>query len=169
MLISWYVACQNICSLAFTSFIQRTQDIEADVQMRTFLRALKSVPASGEVWARYMRFLVCCSQYSLSVRWSYCLTFQERSVSPEEAELHITGSSTSLCSMYYVSNVIAEAYNKMEAIAPLQANVEQLVPVILARAGYEKRRLEAVDDGESIPSLGGLSVTSPLIYSGSWI
>ena len=37
---------------------QRLQEIEVEAQATTFQRALKSVPASGEVWARYMRFLV---------------------------------------------------------------------------------------------------------------
>lgn len=30
-----------------------------DVELETFRRAVRSVPGSGEVWARYIRFLVC--------------------------------------------------------------------------------------------------------------
>ena len=41
-----------------------------------------------------------------------------------------------------------DAYEKTKAISPLQADVEQLVPVVLARAGYEKRRVEEGSAGE---------------------
>ena len=47
---------------------QRIQEIEVEIQATAFQRALKSVPASGEVWARYMRFLVLAysTRYPLS-------------------------------------------------------------------------------------------------------
>ena len=32
---------------------------------------------------------------------------------------------------------------KAQTIGPLQADVEQLVPTVLARAGFEKRQIEA--------------------------
>lgn len=38
--------------------VQRIQEAEVEAQATAFQRALKSVPASGEVWARYIRFLV---------------------------------------------------------------------------------------------------------------
>ncbi|KAH9926083.1 RNA-binding protein Prp24 [Amylocystis lapponica] len=85
--------------IGYVDFL-RTQDADPDVRAATFRRALKSVPVSGEVWARYIRFLV-------------------------------------------------EAYSRIEAIGPLQSDVEQLVPIILARAGYEKRRLEATQTAEA--------------------
>ncbi|KAH9925562.1 RNA-binding protein Prp24 [Fomitopsis serialis] len=79
----------------------RIQEAEKDVQAATFQRALKSVPASGEVWARYIRFL-------------------QRFMLADNEE---TG--------------VAATYEKTKAIRPLQADAEQLVPVVLARASYE--------------------------------
>ncbi|KAI0726224.1 RNA-binding protein Prp24 [Fomitopsis betulina] len=96
--------------------VLRIQEVEADVQATAFQRALKSVPASGEVWARYLRFL-------------------ERIAEPE-------GDSG-----------IADAYEKTKTIRPLQADVEQLVPVVLARAGHEKRLVEATQTGEGFDTL----------------
>ncbi|OBZ68772.1 hypothetical protein A0H81_11060 [Grifola frondosa] len=43
---------------------------------------------------------------------------------------------------------IRAVYENAKAIGPLQSNVEQLIPVIIARAGYEKRRVEAGKGGE---------------------
>ncbi|TFK90773.1 RNA-binding protein Prp24 [Polyporus arcularius HHB13444] len=90
----------------------RTQDVEDDEILVTFRRGLRSVPASGELLARYMRFL-------------------ERALEPEEAAAEI--------------NAI---YEKAQTIGPLQSNIEQLVPVVLARAGFEKRLIEAGKAGE---------------------
>jgi hypothetical protein len=43
--------------------------------------------------------------------------------------------------------VILDIYNQAFSTNLLQADVEQIVPVILARAGYEKRRMENDPDG----------------------
>ncbi|KZT64612.1 hypothetical protein DAEQUDRAFT_717745 [Daedalea quercina L-15889] len=85
----------------------RMQEVEVAAQSATFQRALKSVPTSGEVWARYIRFL-------------------ERTADSENEDPGITA-----------------AYEKTKTIRPLQVDVEQLLPVVLARAGYEKRLVEA--------------------------
>ncbi|KAI0700046.1 RNA-binding protein Prp24 [Cerioporus squamosus] len=90
----------------------RTQDVEDDEILATFRRGLRSVPASGELLARYMRFL-------------------ERALDSEQA-----------------ATEISIVYEKAQTIAPLQTNVEQLVPVVLARAGFEKRLIEAGKAGE---------------------
>ncbi|KAI0916773.1 hypothetical protein AcW1_007863 [Taiwanofungus camphoratus] len=90
----------------------RMQDVGVDLQITTFKRALRSVPASGEVWARHMRFM-------------------ERMADSVDAEPEVSA-----------------AYEKTKSIGPLQSEVEQLVPVILARAGYEKRQIEAGKSGE---------------------
>ncbi|KAF9811778.1 hypothetical protein IEO21_06434 [Rhodonia placenta] len=44
---------------------------------------------------------------------------------------------------------IVDVYEETKTIAPLQADVEQLVPTILARAGYGKRQVEAGQMGEN--------------------
>ena len=45
------------------------------------------------------------------------------------------------------------AYEKAQTIGPLKADIEQLVPAVLARAGFEKRRIESGDGGSSTVSL----------------
>lgn len=44
--------------------LQRTQDIEDEELLFTFRRGLRSVPISGQLLARYMRFLVRISSLS---------------------------------------------------------------------------------------------------------
>ncbi|CCM02468.1 uncharacterized protein FIBRA_04567 [Fibroporia radiculosa] len=90
----------------------RIQDVDGELQMATFQRALRSAPGSGEVWARYIRFL-------------------ERVADSEDADPGVSG-----------------AYEKTHSIFPLQSDVEQIVPVVLARAGYERRQIEAGKTGE---------------------
>ena len=51
------VLCTSRCGKA-DRILQRIQEVDVEAQASAFQRALKSVPASGEVWARYMRFLV---------------------------------------------------------------------------------------------------------------
>ncbi|KAF7365413.1 ATP-dependent DNA helicase PIF1 [Mycena venus] len=75
-------------------------------------RAVRSVPGSGEVWARYIR----------------CL---ERAEDQDEASVQS----------------VSDIYDKALSTNLLQSDVEQLVPVLLARAGYDKRRFEATDGG----------------------
>ncbi|KAI0712607.1 RNA-binding protein Prp24 [Earliella scabrosa] len=98
----------------WTGFVDllRTQDIEDEELLLTFRRGLRSVPVSGELLARYMRFL-------------------ERALDPDEATTEINA-----------------VYEKALTIPPLLADVEQFVPVALARAGFEKRRIESGDGGE---------------------
>ncbi|KAH9851597.1 RNA-binding protein Prp24 [Lenzites betulinus] len=88
----------------------RTQDVEDEQLLLTFRRGVRSVPASGELLARYIRFL-------------------ERALGLEEAPAHV-----------------AAVYEKAQSIAPLQSDIEQLVPTVLARAGFEKRLIEAGGD-----------------------
>ncbi|KAI0820419.1 RNA-binding protein Prp24 [Trametes gibbosa] len=89
----------------------RTQDVEDEQLLLIFQRGVRSVPASGELLARYMRFL-------------------ERALQLEEA-----------------SAQIGAVYDKAQSIAPLQSDIEQLVPTVLARAGFEKRLIEAGKSG----------------------
>ncbi|KAI8978842.1 RNA-binding protein Prp24 [Trametes punicea] len=90
----------------------RQQGVEDEEQSLVYRRGLRSVPTSGELSARYIRFL-------------------ERVLESEEASAEITA-----------------LYEKAQSIRPLQADVEQLVPLVLARAGFEKRLVEAGRAGE---------------------
>ncbi|KAF8630909.1 hypothetical protein AX17_005267 [Amanita inopinata Kibby_2008] len=91
----------------------RTLDASWDVQLAILKRAVRSVPGSGEVWARYIRLL-------------------ERL---EHLEVEVDEVET-------VEDIFTTALNTKL----IQSDVDQLVAIILARAGYEKRRIEAGDD-----------------------
>ncbi|KAI0326875.1 RNA-binding protein Prp24 [Cubamyces sp. BRFM 1775] len=97
--------------IGYVDFL-RQQDAEDEEQLLVFRRGMRSVPVSGEFYARYMRFL-------------------ERGLEAEEAAGEINAT-----------------YEKAQSIAPLQADVEQLVALVLARAGFEKRLVEAGKAGE---------------------
>ncbi|PCH39752.1 hypothetical protein WOLCODRAFT_136486 [Wolfiporia cocos MD-104 SS10] len=90
----------------------RTQNVPVEKQEETCARALRSVPASGEAWARYIRLL-------------------EQTTDEDTLDSKIT-----------------EAYEKTKTIKPLQADVEQVVPVVLAYAGYLRRSIETDESGE---------------------
>ena len=53
----WYVGFSLRRWSLLTQF-QRILGAEKNVQLSTFRRAIRSVPESGEVWARYIRLLV---------------------------------------------------------------------------------------------------------------
>ncbi|PIL22915.1 hypothetical protein GSI_15611 [Ganoderma sinense ZZ0214-1] len=91
----------------------RTQAVEEEELLLVFRRGLRSVPVSGELLSRYIRFL-------------------ERVLEPDEAAKEINA-----------------VYEKVQTIGPLQADVEQLIPTVLARAGFEKRQIEAGKAGAS--------------------
>ncbi|KAJ8519001.1 hypothetical protein ONZ45_g3994 [Pleurotus djamor] len=75
------------------------------MEFEVLSRAIKSVPGSGEVWSRYIRYL-------------------ERVTDSQDAPAeHI--------------------YAKALETNMIQNDVEQIVPLVLARAGYERRRIEA--------------------------
>ncbi|XP_006462676.1 hypothetical protein AGABI2DRAFT_186557 [Agaricus bisporus var. bisporus H97] len=81
-------------------------------ELRIVQRAVRSVPGSGEVWARYMRLLE---------------RFEDASEDENEE-----GRET-------VHDVFTRAFQGNI----LQQNPEQLIPVVLARAGSERRKIES--------------------------
>ncbi|KAF9778753.1 hypothetical protein BJ322DRAFT_1114093 [Thelephora terrestris] len=86
-----------------------------------FTRASRSVPGSGEVWARFIRFLE----------------------SKEEEDDPMDGGET-------VSNVYARALST----GLIQKDIEQIVVIVLAGAGAERRKAEASpEDQEAWVSL----------------
>ena len=49
--------------------------------------------------------------------------------------------------MSFLTNMLPAAYEKAQTIRPLKGDIEQLVPAVLARAGSEKRQIEAGKGG----------------------
>ncbi|KAK0221961.1 hypothetical protein IW262DRAFT_1448129 [Armillaria fumosa] len=83
-------------------------------ELEVLRRAIRSTPASGDVWARYIRHL------------------ERISDSADSSKIYNSALGTNL----------------------LQSEVEQIIPVVLARAGFEKRRFEAGDgDDETFATL----------------
>lgn len=99
----------------------RVNEAGEDLEYSILTRAVRSVPGSGEVWARYIRYLE---------------RMEDSPVAPEGR-----GTISDLFTLAFGTNL-------------LQIDVEQIVPVILARAGYERRRFEAgTDDEDILPTL----------------
>ncbi|KAF5389233.1 hypothetical protein D9757_003432 [Collybiopsis confluens] len=89
-------------------------------QLSLFKRAVRSIPGSGEIWARYIRLI-------------------ERYTDPEHVK---EGRDT----------VTGDAF-----LPQLARDVGQLVPLVLARAGFEKRLIDlGVSDDETVPTLLGI-------------
>ncbi|KAF7346103.1 ATP-dependent DNA helicase PIF1 [Mycena sanguinolenta] len=112
----------------------RISEAGISVELALLQRAVRSVPGSGEVWARYLR----------------CL---ERAEDQDEASVQ---SISDICDKALSTNL-------------LQSDVEQLVPVLLARAGYYKRRYDAsVGDEESFVTLvAALETDIELVHKAS--
>ncbi|KIM89071.1 hypothetical protein PILCRDRAFT_812968 [Piloderma croceum F 1598] len=89
--------------------VLRIHRVHERVENETLRRAVRSVPSSGDVWARYLRFL-------------------ERTADSQEP----MGERES----------VSEAFGRAMSMNVLQKDVEQVVPIVLARASYEKRLLE---------------------------
>ncbi|KAJ3554397.1 hypothetical protein NM688_g3135 [Phlebia brevispora] len=91
----------------------RFTDVEDEIQLKTLKRATRSVPGSGEMWARYIRFL-------------------ER-----------TGSDDADS-----EELIKGVYENASSIPIVSSNVEELVPLVLAMASSERRRLDSASEEE---------------------
>ncbi|KAF7422665.1 Splicing factor [Pleurotus ostreatus] len=78
---------------------------DEEMELQVFKRATKSVPGSGEVWARYIRYL-------------------ERVVNSQDVPAD-------------------HVYDKAMSTNLIQLDPEQIVPLTLAWAGHERRRIEA--------------------------
>ncbi|KAJ7695961.1 hypothetical protein B0H17DRAFT_930002 [Mycena rosella] len=89
----------------------RILDAGIPAELSVLQRAVRSVPGSGEVWARYIR----------------CLERAEDQGEPSVQS-------------------ISDIYDKALSTNLLQSDVEQIVPLLLARAGYDKRRYDANED-----------------------
>ncbi|KZT08482.1 uncharacterized protein LAESUDRAFT_757715 [Laetiporus sulphureus 93-53] len=123
----------------------KQQGVDDDLQLAALERAVRSVPAAGGVWARYMRFLFSIHWYATWNRSYEIPILQECITDPSEDD---------------VGAEIRVAYEKMKTITPFQSDVEQLVPIVLARALYEKRQFEAGETGELCTCDSELTLTT---------
>ncbi|KIK69665.1 hypothetical protein GYMLUDRAFT_212399 [Collybiopsis luxurians FD-317 M1] len=102
----------------------RLLNASQESQINLFKRAVRSVPGSGEVWARYIRLI-------------------ERYTDPE----HIQGGR----------DIVSGLFTQACSVPQLVQDVEQLIPLVLARAGFEKRLIDlGVSDDETVPTLIGI-------------
>ncbi|KIK08003.1 hypothetical protein K443DRAFT_1909 [Laccaria amethystina LaAM-08-1] len=109
---------------------------EKNVRLSTFRRAIRGVPESGEVWARYIRLL------------------EHLSYSDAQHE----GLDT-----------VSDIYTKALSTNLLQTDAEQIIPVILARAGFEKRRWETGggDEDSLVTVIGVLESGVEMVHKAS--
>ncbi|KIL67874.1 hypothetical protein M378DRAFT_159079 [Amanita muscaria Koide BX008] len=120
----------------------RILDVKWDDQLAIIKRATRSVPGSGEIWARYIRL-------------------RERL---EDLELE----ADDLLSVEDIFNLAFDT--KL-----IQQDVDQVVAVTLARAGYERRRLESgsqkrkqsVEEDTLTTLIGVLETGIQFVYSAS--
>ncbi|KAJ7164661.1 hypothetical protein C8R43DRAFT_236103 [Mycena crocata] len=112
----------------------RILEAGSSAELTIFQKAVRSVPGSGEVWARYIRSL-------------------ERAEDQGEASVQS----------------ISDIYDKALSTNLLQSDVEQLLPVLLARSGYDRRRFEASDGDEDrfVNMVAGLETGIELVRKGS--
>ncbi|PPR05354.1 hypothetical protein CVT24_007968 [Panaeolus cyanescens] len=111
-----------------------------DIELQTYRRAARSIPGSGELWARYIRFLVRFK----SVTWMFLDLPPRRNACGSVLDLPF----------------ILDIFGRAMDTKLIQTDAEQLVPLILARAGYEKRLLESgAQNEESLPTIIGVLET----------
>lgn len=108
----------------WTGYLDAAASAEAglDEELQIAQRAVRSVPASGEVWARYMRIVE---------RVDDALVDEEEEDQEEKETVH-------------------DVYTRALVTKIVQQDLEQLIPLVLARASYERRRVEdgkADEDG----------------------
>ncbi|TFK52241.1 hypothetical protein OE88DRAFT_1657387 [Heliocybe sulcata] len=108
--------------IGYCDFLRQNDGDEA-AQLEALRRGTRSVPGSGEVWARYFRFL-------------------EKAAEDEEPDEDLD-----------VSESVADAYTRAMSTNLIQKDMEQIIPVILARAGHWKRQILS---GKADPDLDGI-------------
>ncbi|KAJ3490444.1 hypothetical protein NLI96_g1424 [Meripilus lineatus] len=89
--------------IGYVDFL-RQKSVDSEQRLKVFRRATRSTPGSGDLWARYFRFL-------------------EHTKSEDPA--------------------VSAAFESALSFTPILSDVDQLVPLVLSRAGYEKRKVEA--------------------------
>lgn len=134
---------------------QRIYKDRDDNQLTVLQRALRNVPGSGDLWAKYIRFLVCGPTLPGSQPIYLCLSQEAH---PEVTD---TGDAEQIPSTSLTAGVLSSlnifrilgAYDRALATNLFVKDPEEIVPLVMARAGYEKRRLVA-GEGEYHLSTG---------------
>ncbi|KAK1236238.1 Splicing factor [Marasmius sp. AFHP31] len=115
----------------------RINNAEDPTQLQALRRAVRSVPGSGEVWARYVRFLEGADAQTVDL-----------------GNDNIPGTANRSALYRVLTYSTLDVYARAFSVNLLQSDVEQLIPVVLARAGYEKRRIDSgTSDDETLPTL----------------
>lgn len=131
-------------------------------ELETYRRAVRSVPGSGEVWARYLRLLVITITSVAVLRLT---NVQERaSEEASEDQETIPGLSCKYTCILGGGSHYLDIYNRAIDAKLVQSDIEQLAPLVLARGGYEKRSLEAGSEGWRQVILQGRTSTDIFIY-----
>ncbi|EIN12540.1 hypothetical protein PUNSTDRAFT_81810 [Punctularia strigosozonata HHB-11173 SS5] len=105
--------------------LRSSQVADASKMLEAAKRAVRSVPASGEVWARYIRLI------------------ERVSSAPSD------GNGAAM----QPSESVSDVYAKALSTNLVQQDVEQIIPLVLARAGYEARRIESGSADEDTPGI----------------
>ncbi len=141
-------ALVSFCSIACINVAyktpQRILDAEWGAQLAVLKRATRSVPGSGEVWARYIRLLVWIHTSFLSLRLSDLNQERLKGLDVEEDIEAVEGANTFRVPVYHIDlEYISDIFNRAFDTKMIQQDVDQIVAMVLSRAGYERRRLEA--------------------------
>ena len=138
----------NITNYRNVSELQRIGEAGKTV----FTRASRSVPGSGEVWARFIRFLVG------NDLWPSKHTNLDSFRSPKRMRTTPwTGESLFQVSRIQWPRLLDSLtargeglYTRGLATGLIQKDVEQIVAIVLARAGAERRKAEANPEGDIV-------------------
>ncbi|KAH7885374.1 hypothetical protein F5I97DRAFT_1378091 [Phlebopus sp. FC_14] len=108
----------------------RARGTEEHDLTRHLTRAVRSVPGSGEVWARYIRHLE-----------------RIEAQDSEDSPMDDSGPEPETVSDAYSRALATNLFTKIDPKGP-DLDAEQIIPLVLARAGAEKRTIEAGHGGE---------------------
>ena len=125
--------------------------------MAVIRKAIRSVPGCGEVWAKYIRAIVsptrpsCRCEPGLSLYRSGGKMRRTARCKMTSRTLWQVGWFMYQMSWAYLGSEI-DVYAKAFSTSLVQKNVEQVIPIVLAKAGYEKRRMKG-EFNSSFPCL----------------
>ncbi|KAH7100756.1 hypothetical protein BKA62DRAFT_705553 [Auriculariales sp. MPI-PUGE-AT-0066] len=108
---------------SYLTALRADKDVAPQKELAVLYRATRSVPACGEVWARYIRALERHADYD----------------GPKEG--------------------VEEAFTRALELAVVKDGVDDIVPLIMARADFERRSIVAAAEGDDEADSEGLIVT----------
>ncbi|KAF8584488.1 hypothetical protein K439DRAFT_1633508 [Ramaria rubella] len=112
---------ENALRSLWCSYVDSLQSEDVEEhRMPVLRRAVRSVPSCGEVWSKYIRTLERLENVS------------EDAIENGHRE------------------IVPDVYARALATSLIQKSVEQIIPLVLAKAGYEKRHLKNEEDFQSL-------------------